>query len=259
MIKTILNKSKLVLATSLFVGVMGASTAGIISSSNAYAASCDKVNIAYCGLTGTNEASYLSSFKNYYNTNKSGHAASPTVKKDYTDLKTVFAWAGASAADVAGMNAANTEVGTLYKDGRIVVNGKTVATNAWVSARFTNGAGFTHVTSNVYARKTTTSFENSSAKVIVHMQNGQMDFAVMVDCANAVKATPVKPETPKPPVTPETPKTPETPVVKPVVSTPEAPAPAELPKTGPASLIGLVSGVTLAGASAHRLFKNRKD
>lgn len=257
MIKTLLTKGKYVLATSLFVGVMGASTAGVIGTNNAYAASCDKVNIAYCGLTGNNEASYLSSFKNYYTTNKSGHAASPTVKKDYTDIKAVMAWAGASEADVAGMNAANTAVGTLYKDGRIVVDGKVVATNAWVSARFTNGAGFTHVTGNVYARKTTTSFENSSAKVIVHMQNGQMDFAVMVDCANAVKATPVKPETPKTPEKPEAPKTPETPVTT-VTTTPEAPAPTELPKTGPASVVGLVSGVTLAGASAHRLFKNRK-
>ena len=91
MIKTIFSKGKYILATSLFVGIMGASTAGIIGASNAYAASCDKVNIAYCGLTGNNEASYLSSFKNYYTTNKSGHAASPTVKKDYTDIKAVMA------------------------------------------------------------------------------------------------------------------------------------------------------------------------
>lgn len=257
MIKTVLNKSKYVLATSLFVGVLGATTFGF--SNNAHATSnCDKVNIVYCGLTGNNEASYLSSFKSYYNSNKSGHVASPTVKKDYTDLKDVFAWAGASTTDVTGMNAANTEVGTLYKDGRIVVNGKTISTNAWVSARFTKGTGFVHVTNNVYARKTTTSFDNPSAKVIVHMVNGQMDFAVMIECGNAVKATPVKKDIPKPPVTPETPK-PEVPKpeVTPVVAKTETPA--ELPKTGPASVVGLVSGITLAGASAHRIFMNRKN
>jgi hypothetical protein len=258
MINTVINKSKFVLAAAMVVGTVAASVAGFASNNYAYAATnCDKVNIVYCGITGNDAASYIASFKNIYSSNKSGHATSPTVKKDYTDLKTVYDWAGVTSSAVSSMSTANTKVGTLYKDGRIVVDGKTVATNAWVSARFTSGSGFTHVAGNVYARKTTTSFAESSAKVLVHFTNNQMDFALMTDCANAVKATPIKPETPKTPETPvKTPKTPETPVVTTTaVTTPKA---TELPKTGPSEIIGLVSGVTLAGASAHRLFKNRK-
>ena len=245
----ITNKARLIATTGLFLGVLGtsviATTANVSATTN-----CDKVNIVYCGIDGNTEAANIASFKAVYNSNKSGHNASPTVNKDYTDIQSIYKWAGITATDVNAMTAANTAVGTLYKDGRIVVDGKTIATDSWVSARFTNGNGFVKIGDGVYARKTTTSFDNATAKVLVYMPNGQMKFAVMLECGNAVKAT-VK--TVAPP-TPETPKTPETPVTP---QTPETPA--ELPKTGPASIIGLVSGVTLAGAAAHRIVSSRRN
>jgi hypothetical protein len=253
---TTFTKVRSLVATGLFLGVLGASSVTNLISNNSVAAAsnCDKVNIVYCGL----DSNYVTSFQNYYTKNVSGHKASPTVNKDYTDLQTVYKWAGVTAAEVNSMNSTNTKVGTLYKDGRIVVDGKTVGTDAWVSARFTNGNGFTQIAGNVYARKTTTSFANASAKVIVYMQNDQMVFAIMTDCANAVKATPVKKiETPAPkPVTPAAPATPVTTTPAPKVQT--VAAPKELPQTGPADMFGIFSGVAMAGASAHRIMTKRR-
>ncbi len=251
-----IQKIRSFVATGLFLGVLGASSVtGLISNNTVGATSnnCDKVNIVYCGL----DSDYITSFKSYYTKNVSGHKASPTVQKDYTDLKTVYNWAGVTPAAVSGMTSANTKVGTLYRDGRIVVDGKTVGTDAWVSARFTNGAGFTQIAGNVYARKTTTSFENPSAKVIVYMQNDQMVFAVMTDCANAVKATPVKKTVTPTPVTPTTPAKPVTVTPTPQVTT--VAAPKELPHTGPADMFGIFSGVAVAGASAHRILTSRRS
>jgi hypothetical protein len=202
MVKQFIKKAKVLSVGAVMAFTMIASAVTSIAASKpAYAAtSCDKVNIVYCGVNKGSASSDINTFKSTYNSNKSGHAASPTVKKDYTDLKAVYKWAGASDGIVSGMNSTNTKLGTLYKDGHIVVDGKTVATDSWVTARF-SGSGFQHVTSNVYARKTTTSFANASAPVLVNFQNGKMAFAVMTDCGNAVKGTPKTPEQPpKPPV-----------------------------------------------------------
>lgn len=257
----ILQKSRLMIA-GLLIGVLGISTVSVMSgTASAAANSCDKVNIVYCGLDGSSDAAYINAFKNAYTSNKSGHESSPTVKQNYTDLQAVYNWAGASSSVVSGMNATNTKVGTLYKDGHIVVDGKTVATGAWVSARFTNGSGFTKVEGNVYARKTTTSFANPTAKVIVYMKDGQAVFAVMTECGNAVKITPVKtpekPTTPTTPTTPETPKTPETPNTPTTVTTVST-TPEKLPNTGAGDIFGLFSGVTMAGAGAHRILQSRR-
>lgn len=260
--RNIFQKSRMIVASVLTLGVIAAS---IIPAVKASAASCDKVNIVYCGLNGSSDAGYISSFKSVYASNKSGHASSPTVKKDYTDIQAVYTWAGATSGMVSGMNTTNTKVGTLYRDGRIVVDGKVVATDAWVSARFTNGAGFTKIGDGVYARKTTTSFANASSKVIVYFNaDGKMVFASMVECANAVKATPKEtPKTPEKPTKPETPKTPETPQtpVTPVTTTPTPvqPVATELPKTGPESVLGLFAGTTAAGAAAHHMISKRRN
>ncbi|MGF7229357.1 MAG: hypothetical protein ACQR33_05250 [Candidatus Saccharibacteria bacterium] len=266
MIHTIQNKSRILVA-SLAIAVMGISASSVMFQGNAFAASsCDKVNIVYCGLNGSSAASYISSFKSDYASNVSGHVTSPTVQKNYTDLQSVYDWAGATSSSVAGMDTTNTMIGTLYKDGHIAVNGKTVATDALVSARFSDGSGFAKVEGNVYARKTTTSFAEASAQVLVYMPNNQAAFAVMTECGNAVKVTPVKVVTPKPPVvtptkpvTPTTPVTtvPTTPVTTPVVTTVST-TPKQLPNTGPGDIFGLFGGVSMAGASAHRIFQKRR-
>lgn len=197
MVRSLLKRGQLVLTAAIMsFALFSSAILSLVSTQKAAAATPDKVNIVYKGLDGSSTSGYVSSFKSYYNSNKSGHSASPSVKKDYTDLQAVYNWAGASKTIVSGMSTSNTKIGTLYKDGHISVDGQTVATGSWVTARFNGGSGFTHVTSNVYARKTTTSFAESTAKVIVYMPNNHFGFAVMVDCGNAVKGTPK--ETPKP-------------------------------------------------------------
>jgi hypothetical protein len=261
MIRTILTKSRsMLVAVSVASVVIGSASAAVIGTKSASAASsCDKVNIVYCGLDGSTDANYVTSFKSFYASNTSGHANSPTVKKNYTDLQTIYSWAGVTASDVTALNTTNTKVGTLYRDGHITVDGKTVATGAWVSARFTEGSGYVKVSDGVYARKTTTSFANASSKVIVYMPNGQMKWAVMVECGNAVKATPVV--TPKTPETPTTPTTPETPVITTTTSTSTptvTTAAATLPNTGAGDVFGLFSGVSVAGGAAHHIIRKRR-
>jgi len=103
----------------------------------ASAQSCDKVNIVYCGLPGTDINADIAAFKaNYTRGSDNGH----------NDLQAIYNWAGANSASVAGMNSSNTKLGTMYRDGTIVVNGTTVATDSWVSARFTQGSGFVQMT-----------------------------------------------------------------------------------------------------------------
>jgi len=209
MVKNLFKRgSLLAIGAMMFVSLFATAVTSIVNSQPVEAAAkcaehADKVNIVYKGIDCSTLTDTVSKFKSTYNSNKSGHSASPTVKKDYTDIKAVYNWAGASQSMIDGLSSSNTKFGTLYKDGRVTVNGETVATDASVTARFNGGNGFTHVTSNVYARKTTTSFAQSSAKVlVVYKANGQVAFAVMVDCGNAVKVTPKPPkENPQPSLT----------------------------------------------------------
>jgi len=167
--------------------------AATVQPAKASAQSCDKVNIVYCGLSGSSASDYVASFQ---------HAYIHDYDNGHSDLRTVYDWAGASYNSVEGMNASNTKLGTMYRNGDIVVNGTTVGNTAWVSARFNSGSGFVQVTSGVWARKTTTSLAEDSAPVLVHFNaSGVADFAAMTICGNAVKFTPIPPKPqPKPPV-----------------------------------------------------------
>jgi len=199
-VKGLFNKTKLLAAAVVMTLAVVATGATMVANNNAAkaASSCtqhnDKVNIAYHGIDCGSLSADIAQFKAIYNSNTSGHIDSPTVKHDYHDIQAVYSWAGATSAMVNGMNTSNTALGTMYRDGRIVVNGQTVATDSWVSARFGAGqSGYTTVIPNaVWARKTTTSLAEASAPVLVaYTADGQVAFAGMIDCMNAVKATPV--------------------------------------------------------------------
>jgi PKD repeat protein len=197
-IKRLFDRCRTVLITGFVVFGIGAAGAVIASAQNqsVSATTCDKVNIIYCGLSGSNTSGYISSFQNYYNSNKSGHSASPTVKKDYTDVQKVFNYFNASSSIVKGMNTTNTKIGTLYRDGHIVVDGKTVATDAIVAARFSVPGAVSIPGTNVYIRRTTSSFAQDKASVIVYFKDGKIVFGAMVNCGNPISGKPV--ETPKP-------------------------------------------------------------
>jgi len=175
-------------ALGLLVGLATLITgaAGALQPATVNAATCDKVNIVYCGLPGSDTSSYIKSFQSKYNANYDDHG--------HYDLQKVYGWAGATNASVKGMSTSNTKVGTMYRDGTIKVGGTVIGDGAWVSARFTNGtSSFTQISNGVWARKTTTSLAESSARVIVHFDaQGNADFAVMTGCGNAIKFTPKK-------------------------------------------------------------------
>lgn len=181
----IFHKPKIiVVSVTVALAVSSALFSSIALPAAASADACDPVNIVYCGLEGSAASGYINSFQSLYqNGSNAGH----------DDLKAVFRWAGATNTSVANMSTANTKVGTLYRNGDIKVDGKVVGHDAWVAARFGDGkAGFVQISPGVWARKTTTSLEHDTYKTIVHFDaEGNADFAVMVDCGNAVKFTPV--------------------------------------------------------------------
>jgi hypothetical protein len=185
-VKKLLKRGRFAAVSALFaLSIATAGAATITSPSAAKADSCDPVNIVLCGLDGRSLDSAINSFRaGYNNGGNNGH----------NDLKAVYRWSGATDASVAGMNSSNTKLGTLYKNGDIKVNGTLVGHDAWVAARFGGGQnGFVEISPGVWARKTTTSFAQASAPVIVHMNaNGNADFAVMIGCGNAVKFPPVE-------------------------------------------------------------------
>jgi hypothetical protein len=147
-------------------------------------------NIIYCGLTGPTDANYISSLQGYYNSNSDGHGN--------TDIQAVLNWAGATPSIINGMNTSNTMIGTAYNDGSITVNGQTVGTNALVAGRWNPGTGgFTHIEGNVWDRAATTYFayNQSQVQVLVHLNSyDQADFAIMIECGNVLKFTPMPPK-----------------------------------------------------------------
>lgn len=203
MVKSLFNKTKLLAAAVVMTVAMVATGVTVMVNNNKAeaATNCTQhgaaANIIYRGIDCHELSSVVSAFKTAYNNNNSGHSASPSVKQDYHDLQANYNWAGASQSLVSGMSTSNTALGTLYKDGHLTVNGETVGTDAWVTARFSGPSGYVHVTGNIYARKTTTSFAESSAQVlVVYGANGQVAFAVMVECGNSIKVTPKPVEKP---------------------------------------------------------------
>ena len=146
---------------------------------------CDKVNIVYCGLKGTSVSDYINEMKKFSSTGTDGR---------FNDLKTMLSWGGYSPTVVSSMNTTNTKLGTLYRDGHIVVDGRTVATSTWITARFNGGTGFVSVKDGVWARKTTTSMMNATDQVMITFDaNGKAIAGTVVRCGNMIQFTATQP------------------------------------------------------------------
>jgi len=168
--------------TALVVGAIVA-IAGFalwIPSVNAATAGCDSVAVIRCGVKS--EADLLAKYDSNPNS-----------------AQTIYRAFGISRSDLNGFTS-----GTVYKDGRIVVNGKTVATGArtaghnWGSGDRTR----TRIAGTDAYIYSTSQLASDARPVMVKMVDGQFKFGVMNDCGNPVSATPVP--VVKPPV--ETPK-----------------------------------------------------
>jgi hypothetical protein len=109
----------------------------------------------------------------------------------------------------------NWRHGYVTRDGKVVVNGKTVATGAITAGRH-NMPGSRTVTKNgmtFYVRSPSVSFAQQRLDALVLMKDGRFQAAVLTSCGNPVKAKPAPKPQPKP-VAKQKPKPPKKQVVK---------------------------------------------
>ncbi|MCA9327654.1 hypothetical protein KDA14_03955, partial [Candidatus Saccharibacteria bacterium] len=176
----ILTKSKTKFKVSFLGGIMLflAAVVGLAVQAPKTYALCDNVNIVHCGLSGSSAKGYIDSTQHYWNTSKddAGH----------TDIRKVMQWGGWTSGMVSGANTSNTKVGTLNsKTGKITVDGRVVASDTYMTARFTEGSGFTQVSPGVWKRLVTRSHAQDSYTVLIHFgSNGKADAGIAVDCGN---------------------------------------------------------------------------
>lgn len=157
----------------------------------------------------------------------------------------------AYSVDLAEINAATN--GSVTKDGNVIVNGQTVATDAKSIGRQKIGDSVPQ--HGVWLRPTSTSFKSPSLEAFVYMKDGVFQWAVIKSCGNVTIATPVAKPKPKP-VTPAapTPTPTPTPIPEIVPSTPVLPeAGMEMP------LAGAALGTTSLGYGLRGYLRSKKN
>lgn len=171
---------------SMSLAALGVVAAGILlvnifngTSQAATPRDCDNNAIIKCGATTAGE------LKEKYNQNATG------------DLKTVFSHYGISS----DMIAAGAPIGQVYKDGRVVLNGKTIATNAHsIGRQKIAGSSAISIGGKQYFQSpNSTAFRSDSISAFIFTdKNGKFIAAILTSCANPVSATPVPPKKPQP-------------------------------------------------------------
>jgi PKD repeat protein len=112
------------------------------------------------------------------------------------DLPAVYADFGLVSSEYSRF-VTTAKSGTLYRDGRIVVGGQTVATDAWSIGRSAKSYSWKKVISGhtYYASRTQDNLLSSSLPVMVMFNSkGQMEFAVMNACGNPTTGKLVTPK-----------------------------------------------------------------
>jgi hypothetical protein len=119
--------------------------------------------------------------------------------KNDSDVQAVYAHFGIKRTDLAGTTS-DIKMGTLKTNGTIVVDGKTVATNAVSTYRIrTHADAQTFVVNGkTYYKMAVNGHYYKDADVFVLFKNGQFFNAVQTSCGNVITATPK--ETPVQPV-----------------------------------------------------------
>lgn len=148
--------------------------------SKASAATCDSDAIMYCGFTSP--SNFISKVKG----NNSGNG--------HNDLQAIYAYYGLKSSDYNNF-VSNAKAGTAYLDGRVVVDGKTVATAGKSIGREAamQGASPSKIiigNSTYYGNDNNKIFVSDAIPVYVLFDSqGQMQFAVMKACGNPVYGT----------------------------------------------------------------------
>lgn len=116
------------------------------------------------------------------------------VRSKYSDKDhdKVFKAFGIGKSDLSG----DIRKGVVYQDGRVVVDGKTVATDAVMAARHLGGSS---IKGSSTAKRVSVSKMSSAQEALVKFNSkGEFEWAIMTPCGNPVTATPVKKPAPKP-------------------------------------------------------------
>lgn len=110
-----------------------------------------------------------------------------------SSVRTIFRSFGISASDIRAMDS-TARAGTVTRSGKVMVNGKTVATHAMTAGRQNMSGSQSTTRSGVtfFERRPSVSFAQSSLPAFVVMNNGRFQFAIIASCGNPVKATPMK-------------------------------------------------------------------
>ena len=217
---------------------------------------CDTNAIVYCG--------------SYSKPELNKKIANGDTRNSAANLKQIFFNEGRGIT-AAGIGSAVE--GTVYKDGRVVVAGKTVATGAMSSGRqYMPGST---KQGSVWVRSVGASFASNSIPAYVNMDGGVFHWAIIKSCGNTVTAkavpkptptpTPVPTKTPTPTPTPTKTPTPSpthtpspTPVVTPTPTTTPTPVPVEtLPDTGAAGTLGGVLGLGSIGYASQAYLRSK--
>lgn len=181
--KTVAFVAGLLLAVG---GLVGGATLTV--SRVSAAGDCDNNAIIHCGFSSA--SGFISDVRN--NSDDVGHH----------DLQSVYAHQFVSgqflSSSIYGDFASHAVAGTAYKDGRIVVNGQTVATGTSSIGRLesfqgSNPKSYVVGSTTYWGNVNSQSFASDSLPVYVLFNDqGTMQFAVLKSCGNPVFGPPVK-------------------------------------------------------------------
>jgi hypothetical protein len=218
---------------------------------------CDDNAVIHCGAMDVNEVN---------------------VKYDAdASIQAIYAYFGITKSSMTALQN-SVELGKVTKDGRVLVAGNVVATDAITAGRTTMPGSTTASKNGVtfYTRPPSVSFMNNELDAFVYMDQGEFKYAVIASCGNPVAAKPpahpAKPTaptpTPPPPAPTPTPPaptppaptpTPTPPAPTPPAPTPTPPTPPTMPATGVGTTaVGLFTAFTTAGAAAHQVYSRKR-
>jgi hypothetical protein len=166
---------------SLVVAVSGVLLFSVLSGNSqaALPRDCDSNAIINCGAITPGELTQR------YNENKTG------------DLKAIYDSYGISSAMIAG----GAGMGEVHKDGRVTLNGQTVATGATsIGRQSKSGSSAINIGGKTYYQSPpSTSFARESITAYVFLdKDGRFIGAILTSCGNPVRATPPPKPQPKP-------------------------------------------------------------
>ncbi|HYH74781.1 MAG TPA: hypothetical protein VD735_02360 [Candidatus Saccharimonadales bacterium] len=199
MFKNILNRikrassQKMVVGGAFVIAMVAAAGLGFATkqfTSAAVARDCDDNAIMRCGADDVKE--FISDAK----------SNNGNTQKVQSDIQGIYNHYGLSTSEYTRFEQ-TAQVGTVYADGRIVVNGQTVATGATSLGRqsFGKPANVRKATpingKTYYASSTKDSFAKGTSSLpamVMFDSKGQVEFAALMACGNPVWGNKVTPE-----------------------------------------------------------------